>query len=479
MNPQGNITMRLRDSLAFVIFLICDYVAILLAEKFSFGLHDLYGILTGATYRFGNAYVYFWVPLVFLLFLALNHTYSRMQPILEIVRQIFYAVLYASVACIVLLFFMQASLLASRLYLFLFFLSALVGVYASHYLVLKFLQKSTFFYKRVLLIGAGDTAKGAIHSLTHDLGYRYELVGFLDDNPKRRDLLTQYPLLGTLEEAAKVVQEQGIEVVVITAPGMVKEKLFSLVEDIQPLVRDVTIVPNLFGLPMGNVTVETLFSDRMFMLNLRNNLAYWRNRAGKRLFDLVLGLLLIVPILVVIFFLAVCIKVSSRGSIFYNGKRVGKNGELFTCYKFRSMYENADVILDKYLAQNPAAKAEWEAYAKLRGHDPRVTKVGHWMRKTSLDELPQIFNVLLGNMSFVGPRPYLAREKEAMGKEFDVITMTVPGITGFWQTSGRNDVTLAERVEMESWYVKNWSVWLDLAFLFKTFKIVIAREGAY
>ena len=185
---------------------------------------------------------------------------------------------------------------------------------------------------------------------------------------------------------------------------------------------------------------------------------------------------IIIPIL---FVLGVIIKLDSKGSVFYNAQRLGENGKNFTCYKFRSMYTDGDERLKKYLAENPEAAAEWKEFAKLRGYDPRVTKAGRWMRRTSLDELPQLLNVLEGTMSLVGPRPYLPREKADMGADVEIITMAKPGITGFWQINGRNDVTFADRVAMDVWYVKNWSLARDIMFLAKTFKIVLGKSGAY
>ena len=136
-------------------------------------------------------------------------------------------------------------------------------------------------------------------------------------------------------------------------------------------------------------------------------------------------------------------------------------------------------ILENYLTENAEARAEWNEFQKLKGYDPRVTRVGRIIRRTSLDELPQILNVLLGNMSLVGPRPYLPREKEKMGSHFDTICMTTPGITGLWQVSGRSDVSFAGRLHLDEWYVHNWSVWVDVMCLFKTVKIVVFGKGAY
>ncbi|ANR69695.1 UDP-phosphate galactose phosphotransferase [Selenomonas sp. oral taxon 126] len=479
MQTRTRIPARIRRICIPLLFIFFDYFAILLAEKMAFGLHDLYGIFMGTSYHVPDAYLFFWIPLVFIAFLAITQTYTRMQPILETVRQIFYAVLYALITCILALYFMQASMLASRLYVILFGVLALFNIYVVRYVILKILKSTNTLMKPVILIGAGKTAELVLRSFDQDLGYRYKVVGILDDDPLSESLPQRFLLMGTLENAPRIIRDSAVHTVIVTVPGMEKEKLQTLLEDIQPYVRDIVFVPDLIGVPLYNVEAQTLFNEQIMMLSLRNNLARRRNRVFKRLFDIIVGGLLCVPILPVLFVIAVWIKLDSQGNAFFNAERIGKRGKIFTCYKFRSMYLNSGEILEEYLVANPAAREEWNTFAKLRDYDPRVTKVGRWIRKYSLDELPQILNVIKGDMSLVGPRPYLPREKKDIGEYLSTITLTVPGITGFWQTSGRNDVSFAGRVAMDTWYVRNWSIWLDLMYLFKTIKIVFTGKGAY
>ena len=479
MYTSTRIPARLRRICAPLFFASFDYFAILLAEQMAFGLHDIYGLLMGTSYHVSDAYLYVWTPLVFIAFLAISQTYTKMQPILETVRQIFYAVLYALITCILALYFMQASVLASRLYVVLFGVFALFNVYAARYALLKFLKVTNTFMKPVILIGAGKTAEQVLRSFEQDLGYRYKVIGILDDNPVSQTLPQKFLLMGTLDNAAEIVHDSGVKTVIVTVPGMEKKKLQALLEHIQPYVRDIIFVPDLIGVPLYNVEAQTLFNEQIMMLSLRNNLARRRNRMLKRVFDIVVGGLLCVPILPILLVIAICITLDSKGPAFFNAQRIGKNGKTFTCYKFRSMHTNAGEILKEYLAAHSAAQEEWNTFAKLRDYDPRVTQVGRWIRKYSLDELPQILNVIKGDMSLVGPRPYLLREKEDIGEYLSTITLTVPGITGFWQTSGRNDVSFAGRVAMDTWYVRNWSIWLDLMYLFKTAKIVLTGKGAY
>lgn len=479
MPVRNWIPARIRRICPPLLFIFFDYFAILLAEKMAFGLHDLYGLFMGASYHVPGAYLFFWIPLVFIAFLAVTQTYTKMQPILETVRQIFYAVLYALITCILALYFMQVSMLASRLYVVLFGVLALFNIYVARYVLLKILKTTNTLMKPVILIGAGKTAELVLRSFERDLGYRYQVVGILDDAPISDVLPQRFLLMGTLGNAPEIIRDSAVNTVIVTVPGMEKEKLQTLLEDIQPYVRDIIFVPDLIGVPLYNVEAQTLFNEQIMMLSLCNNLARRRNQLFKRAFDMLVGGLLCIPILPILLFIAIRIKFDSPGAAFFNAERIGKYGEVFTCYKFRSMHLNSGEILEEYLASNPAAREEWDTFAKLRDYDPRVTKVGKWIRKYSLDELPQIINVIKGDMSLVGPRPYLPREKKDIGEYLSTITLTVPGITGFWQTSGRNDVSFAGRVAMDTWYVRNWSVWLDLMYLFKTAKIVFTGKGAY
>ena len=199
---------------------------------------------------------------------------------------------------------------------------------------------------------------------------------------------------------------------------------------------------------------------------------------AKRVIDLALtmsGGLCLLPFLLVI---AVLVAVDNRGRVIFAHRRIGRGGREFKCYKFQTMVPNAQEALEKYLSANPEAKKEWEENFKLV-NDPRVTKLGSFLRKTSLDEMPQLWNVIKGEMSLVGPRPIVAKEIERYGDNFKEYAMCKPGITGIWQVSGRSDTTYEERVAMDTWYAYNRTNLLDLKYLFKTVKIVLLGKGAY
>ncbi|MBO4533060.1 MAG: undecaprenyl-phosphate galactose phosphotransferase WbaP [Treponema sp.] len=209
-----------------------------------------------------------------------------------------------------------------------------------------------------------------------------------------------------------------------------------------------------------------------------HNLTFKTNLLIKRLMDV--GLIVFFsPILIPVFFILIILtKCTSRGPVFYGHKRVGKNGKEFKCWKFRSMCIDADKKLEEILANNPQMREEWEKERKFQ-NDPRVTKFGKFLRKTSLDELPQLINILVGQMSFVGPRPVTQPEIEKYGQYKDYVLSVSPGLSGMWQTSGRSDTEYEERISLDSYYIQNWSIWLDIWILIKTVWVVLKGRGAY
>jgi Undecaprenyl-phosphate galactose phosphotransferase WbaP len=199
--------------------------------------------------------------------------------------------------------------------------------------------------------------------------------------------------------------------------------------------------------------------------------------AVKRVFDVTVGLTMILALLPLLVLIALAVKLDGGPSI-YGHTRVGRNGEKFRCLKFRSMVVNSQQVLEELLASDPVARAEWEREFKLK-NDVRVTRIGHFLRRTSLDELPQLWNVVRGEMSLVGPRPIVAQELERYGANSKYYLMATPGITGLWQVSGRCETDYATRVSLDVTYVKNWSLHSDIGILFKTIFVVIKGNGAY
>jgi len=219
--------------------------------------------------------------------------------------------------------------------------------------------------------------------------------------------------------------------------------------------------------------------------NTRTNLIVFKNRLKskyrlwiKKFSDFIMSIIIFPLLLPIMLYIAYKIRKEEPGSsILFKQSRLGQEGKIFTCYKFRTMYEESDEILNSYLKEHPEEVNFYNTYHKYQ-NDPRITKIGDVLRRTSLDELPQIFNVFKNEMSFIGPRPYMLNEKEKIAHNTDTILTVKPGITGLWQVSGRSEVDFYSRIDLDVWYINNWNLWMDLVILLKTVKTVIIKEGA-
>ncbi len=232
------------------------------------------------------------------------------------------------------------------------------------------------------------------------------------------------------------------------------------------------------GIPLLNVQIENVFTRPLSFISVKNNLMSKRMFITKRIFDIIISLTSIILLSPIMLTIAILIKLTSKGRIFYIQERPGRFGKIIKIYKFRTMYENADEILDEILRKDKKLKEEFQKFKKLK-NDPRITPIGKFLRKFSLDELPQLFNVLKGDMSIVGPRPYQVNEINEMGEYRDVILSVKPGLTGLWQISGRSDLDFSSKLKIETWYVLNWNLWLDVFIIIRTIPIVLIGKGAY
>ncbi len=336
----------------------------------------------------------------------------------------------------------------------------------------------------VIILGLGKTGKLVAHFLIRERFLGYRIVGFLDDDPVKQthgarigDAL--FPVLGGFKDSEQVMRETGVRDLIVAAPGMPGRDMVELVNRLQGRAASVTVIPDLFGVPVMGVEADYSFDERILSFRILNRLANPWNIAAKRVFDLVIGSIILIVTLPIMLLVAVAIKLDSPGPIIFPHRRIGRNGKEFRCFKFRTMHLHSEEMLLEHLEKDPGARNEWEKYAKLKAHDPRVTRVGRLLRKFSLDELPQIFNVFKGEMSLVGPRPYLPRERLLLSNYADLILLSRPGMTGLWQVSGRNEIDFDGRLRLESWYVRNWSLWLDVTLLLRTAGVVLSRRGAY
>ena len=304
------------------------------------------------------------------------------------------------------------------------------------------------------------------------LGYRPALIvnDSIKTKGKAADDFMGVPVLPPSEELFDAIKKKKIKVAVLT--GYKGE-----IDQIKKFYRYAIVVSEqlntmMSGAPhLRDIAGIVAFSSTNYLTKIQSLVA-------KRAFDIAIIIFSLPLSLPVSLLVALFVKLTSPGPILYGHKRVGLNGKDFKCWKFRSMYTDADKQLKKILKENPEMRKQWQKERKLE-NDPRVTPFGKFIRKTSLDELPQLLNIFIGQMSFVGPRPVMQDELERYGKKADYILSVLPGLSGMWQTSGRSDTAYEDRVTLDAYYIQNWSIWLDIWILIKTVWVVLGGKGAY
>jgi Undecaprenyl-phosphate galactose phosphotransferase WbaP len=328
----------------------------------------------------------------------------------------------------------------------------------------------------VMVLGAGKTGEMVVRTLKQRPSIGLKPVLVLDDDPQKHGFLQGVPVVGGVRLAPALARSRKIPYAIVAMPGVKRDRLLKILERYGTAFAHLLIIPDLFE--FSSLWVSAKDMGGVLGLEVRQRLLMPGPRLAKFSIDLaatLIGGLILLPLIVAI---AILIKLDSPGSIFYLQTRIGQGGKHFKAWKFRTMVPNAAKSLQDYLEKHPELQDAWEKDHKLR-RDPRVTRVGSFLRRTSLDELPQLWNILRGEMSLVGPRPIVDEEIERYGNKFPLYTKVIPGLTGLWQVSGRNNITYQERVNLDAYYVRNWSVWLDIYILIRTIWVVVTGEGAY
>ena len=339
-------------------------------------------------------------------------------------------------------------------------------LFAGRNLVRRLLNMAGKWQIPVLLVGEGATAANALQALKQEykMGYRvveHYLAEFL-----------QY--LREPEDWHQIMKHNNASFVLFALEGSALESSQDAIRVVVRAGLPYAIIPLWLGLPTSSLRPHYFFTHDVALLYNTNRIRLRLPRILKRSFDIIVSSLAILALSPV--FLIITLMVLRDGwPPFIKHERIGLHGRPFGCYKFRSMVLNNETILQRHLAENPEAAAEWQQYTKLK-NDPRITRFGHFIRKTSIDELPQLLNVFKGDMSLVGPRPIIESQKHFYGDDFTFYTQLRPGITGPWQVSGRNTLSNARRVALEYWYARNWSLWIDIIIILKTIPTVLRRD---
>jgi len=341
----------------------------------------------------------------------------------------------------------KTSMVYSRLFITLYFALGMLIIPTMKRLSKKLIYSFSFFKKKVLIVGD----KKQVDMFKKEFKDNWYLGMKYDD--------------------------KDYDTVFISSRGMSVEEVNQEIIKYLNDKSSVYLVPYVTSINFANSNILEYSNIRYNALQIENKLLIKRNIYIKYIFDIV-TILLFMPLLIITHILIIiAIRLDSKGPVFFKQTRLGKDNKNFMCYKYRTMHENSTKLLEDYLEQNPEEIANYKEFHKYK-NDPRITRVGKFLRKTSLDELPQVINVLKLDMSLIGPRPYMIKESCKLGDNKDFILKVRPGITGLWQVSGRNNLTFKKRIELEVWYIKNWSLWADFVILVKTIKVVLFRNGA-
>lgn len=458
--------------------------AMILADSVGVFLAAIAGVLVrfaiGGTFDLSY---YFWhaSPMVgvFILTFAITDLYPgiALNPVVEIQR-IAKAVTITYLSLIALTFFQRDVESYSRIAILLAWLFTLVLVPVSRMLVRSLFASKPWWGASTVIFGGGRTGQHLAHTLQKHPEFGVRVIGILDDENYGgiSSASSVAPLLGPFKFGPELATSFGIHYAILALPEISSRQLSEIVERYASSFHDVLIIPDFFGL--STLGLHTRDLGGVLGVEVNNRLLYRFPRFFKRLFDLlVAGSILVIfsPLFALIWLLIRC---TSPGPAFYSQERAGEGGKGFRVWKFRSMYRNGEKLLQRRLAESEEARRQWEREHKIK-NDPRVTPVGRILRKTSLDELPQLWNVLLGEMSMVGPRPIERKEVETYGDKYSLYQRVQPGLSGLWQVSGRSNTTYEERVLLDAYYIRNWSIWLDLFILVKTIRVVLKAEGAY
>jgi len=351
-------------------------------------------------------------------------------------------------------------------------LSLLIMRSATHW----FLHKTRLGGIPTVIYGSGTTGKFLVNCLLDSIRTGYVPVLILDDNPLGEDEFKGIPIIHDYNVGPEIVKRYNIKMAIVALPKLDAQKLKILTNTSVNAFRYNVIIPNFFNI--SSIWMSVRDFNGILGIDTSNKFNLSWNKGIKRLMDIfpvIIGGLLILPFLLII---ALLVKLTSKGPILYKQKRLGCNGKHFYAYKFRTMAVDAEERLQKLLETNLELRKEWEKNHKLL-NDPRITSLGKILRRTSIDEFPQLFNILKGDMSLVGPRPIVDAEVEKYGDDYARVFSIKPGLTGLWQVSGRSDSNYLDRVSYDIYYLQSWSIWLDLWIIFKTFGVVLMGKGAY
>lgn len=474
----------MKKSISLIILAVSDGLVVFLSFLAAYWIRDeilphvFNKYKTMSLFPLSNFIDNFYVVILWTFIFAYEKLYTRRFTFWEEVKALLKGATLSSSIVIIMIFITRKQALFSRTVVILAWLISLLLFPLFRYGSKMLLVKSHLWKKKLLILGVHPTSLLVLKSIKKNKTMGYEVLGFLDDDPQKvGQKFGGTEVLGTFADIEKIA-ERRVPMDVMIAPSLMpRQKMKDLLFACENISESMWVIPQIGDSITEGVEINVL--GDVMALYIKKNLAKPWNILIKTIFDISLSVLLVILLFPLFLIVFLAIRLDSKGPAIFMQERLGKGKRIFNVYKFRSMSMNSDDKLPEYLNNNPKEKAAWEKYKKLKENDPRVTRVGRILRKYSLDELPQVFNVLAGKMSLIGPRPYL--EQELKGKDLmrDTISKVKPGITGLWQISGRSELPFEQRLVLDEFYIRNWSLWLDITILLRTLKAWFSSHGAY
>ncbi len=460
----------MKRAVSLIIILITDISALILSFYAAYFLRvrviqDLFHVTNPWFFPLEHFYKMYYLLAVFILIFSYERLYSFnwrtdfFEEFVFIVRGLFMSVILIAV----IIYLSRSYENFTRTIPILMMLTGIVFVPLLRWMVKKCLTAVGLYVRYTVVIGLNAETKRVMPALKKLEARGSKIVAVLE--PGQEDQLD------------RLLQEKSVETLILIAKGIESSRQDVLINRWEDRLKEIKIL-SVSG-SLKTIGVETEYVDQFLVMRMANNLLSPVNRFLKRLFDLVISFIALVILMPLFLLIALAVKLDSRGPVLFIQERFGKQGKKFRFIKFRTMRVDGDKILENFLAENPQYREEWQRYKKLKTLDPRVTRIGRFLRRFSLDEAPQLINVFKGDMSIVGPRPYLIREKEAIRQSAAIIFRVKSGLTGLWQIKGRSELSFDARLELDEFYVRNWSFLLDITIILKTFGAVLKGKGAY
>ncbi len=460
--------MNYRKGISVITLLLCDVITIIVAYIIAYFLRtpilSVAFIEITASLPFQIFILRFYLVIPYIAIIAYEELYNKRFEFWEETRLLWKSNLIAT-AIVMIILYITKGFLVSRAIVLISFVINLILLPVQRNIIKKILFRLHLWTKNILIIGS-KTIQEQLQKqfLKHPtLGYKQGAYLESIDDLERKSL-------------NKIVSEHKINGIIVDAQIINQTKILKIYEQAEGKVEDFFVIPALTQLQAAGVEIEQM--ENILLMKYRHNLLRTESRIAKRIVELLIAIIAFIVLIPVFLIISLLIKLSSQGPVYFVQERVGKDNKLFRCYKFRTMYLDAPARLEKLLKLSPEAKMQWDKYLKIP-NDPRTTSVGKFLRRISFDELPQLWNVIKGEMSLVGPRPYLSNEVENLKQEMVIISKVTPGLSGLWQVSGRSHLSFEERIRLDEYYVKNWTIWLDLVILIKTIKVMFSTQGAY